>query len=251
MNAAKSEKKKFAAFDIDGTIFRWQLYHELFDAFSEAGLIDARETGRVIAARNKWSIRDSSFTDYEETLVGVMERAIIGLPEQTVRDMAGQILQQKGMRTYAYTRKLLATLRDQGYFLIAISGSHHQLVEPFARLHSIDVAYGSQFEIVKGKFHKRSAGVLGRKDEILHKIVASHDLSWDDSYAVGDSGGDISMLQIVTHPIAFNPDDRLFAAAVEHGWRVVIERKNMIYELENHDGTYLLAQANSRQSALS
>ena len=31
--------KQFAVFDIDGTIFRWQLYHELFDALVDERII--------------------------------------------------------------------------------------------------------------------------------------------------------------------------------------------------------------------
>jgi phosphoserine phosphatase len=51
------------------------------------------------------------------------------------------------------------------------------------------------------------------------------------------------MLSIVEQPLAFNPTKELFSHARKSGWRVVIERKNMTYELESQNGSYILAKA--------
>jgi len=242
-------KRKFAAFDIDGTIFRWQLYHELFDALCAAKIIEPDEMKRVLAARTSWNERQISFRDYEIILVEIMEQAIQGQPEHIIHTMAKEILTHKGKRVYAYTRNLIAHLKQQGYFTVAISGSHQQLVEPFARLYGIDIAYGAKYEILDGVFGKSQGPVLGQKGSILQQLVEEYELTWDESYAVGDSGGDAGMLELVNHPIAFNPDEKLYKIAREHNWKIVIERKSMIYELEpqkGNDGTYILAQTNVR-----
>lgn len=246
-------KRKFAAFDIDGTIFRWQLYHELFDALGEAAYIDQTDRQAVADARETWSKRETSFTDYEELLVGVMERKVIGLPEQVVKDLARNILSAKGHRTYAYTRNLMQSLRAEGYFIIAISGSYQQLVEAFAELHHIDLAIGTDYELENGNFKQKNRPVFGQKGPLLTAAIAEHDLTLEGSYAVGDSASDSAMMELVEHPIAFNPDDRLFTLAQAHGWKVVIDRKNMMYELEmpkrkreEDHGTYVLAHAKSR-----
>lgn len=247
MSMEKPEtKRKFAAFDIDGTIFRWQLYHELFDALAGAGYIDTSDRHDVAKAREAWSKRERSFNDYEELLVGVMERKVIGLPERIVKDLARDILKAKGHRTYAYTRNLMRALKEQGYFIIAISGSYQQLVEAFAELHHIDLAIGTDYELGEGKFLRKKRYVFGQKGPILRAAVEEHNLTWEDSYAVGDSGSDSAMMELVEHPIAFNPDDRLFDLARSAGWDVVIERKNMMYEMKVVDGTYVLVQANAR-----
>jgi len=239
-------QRSFAAFDIDGTIFRWQLYHELFDALGAAGYIDQADRDDVNTAREAWSRRESSFMDYEHLLVSVMERKVIGLPEEVVKDLARDILSAKGHRTYSYTRNLMSDLKKDGYFIIAISGSYQQLVEAFAELHQIDLAIGTDYEIVDGKFTGKRRMVFGQKGPILQTAVTEHDLTWEGSYAIGDSGSDSAMMELVEHPIAFNPDDKLYALAEASGWKIVIERKNMIFELEKHNGSYLLAQANAR-----
>ena len=74
----------------------------------------------------------------------------------------------------------------------------------------------------------------------LKELATNHGAIWAGSIAVGDSESDIAMLASVESPIAFNPTKQLLAHAQAAGWKVVIERKNVIYELELIGGQYLL-----------
>jgi len=234
--------KKFAVFDIDGTIFRWQLYHELFDALVDEHIITDADAERVLSAREEWRKRQLDYHDYEHVLMDVMEMAIIGLSDKRFHEIADAILLKKGHHVYRYTIDLLRDLQTQGYVTIAISASHQQLVEAFCRLHEIDIAIGRKFEVVRGKLTRRSEYVHGRKHILLERVVKEHDLDWEESYAVGDSGGDISMLELVKNPVAFNPNDELREKAMQMGWPIVLERKSLVYRLEKgSDGTYVLA----------
>lgn len=76
-------------------------------------------------------------------------------------------------------------------------------------------------------------------------MVSKHKCTYEGSVAVGDSQGDNKMLELVETPIAFNPEVKLFELAKDKGWKVVVERKNMIYELENRDGKYELVQTSA------
>lgn len=235
--------KKFAAFDIDGTIFRWQLYHEMFDALLTEQVIAPSDAERVLAAREDWRKRERSYHDYEMILMEVMEEAIVGLRDDRFHTIANEILVKKGHHVYTYTTKLLKDLQAKGYVIIAISASHQQLVDAFCRLHNIDIAIGRKYEVVQGKITAKSEYVHGRKHLLLRRIVKEHGLTWEDSYAVGDSGGDSSMLARVEHPIAFNPNNDLQTEAMKHGWPIVLERKSIAYRLEKGpDGTYILAE---------
>lgn len=234
--------KKFAVFDIDGTIFRWQLYHELFDALVAEGSVTGEDATRVLDAREKWRKRHLEYHQYEDVLVDVMEQVIIGLSAKRFHEIADDILLKKGHRTYKYTLDLARDLQKKGYIIIAISASHQQLVEAFCKLHHIDIAVGRKFEVVKGKLSEKSDSVYGRKHILLRQIVKERGLSWENSYAVGDSEGDISMLEVVENPIAFNPNTQLREVAMQHGWPIVLERKSLVYRLEKDlNGTYVLA----------
>ncbi len=235
--------RRFAAFDIDGTIFRWQLYHELFDALNDEGLMDTEQVNPVLEARERWRERRISYEQYEHELIGAMKQAVVGLEAERFNAIADAILAAKGHHTYRYTLELLKRLKKEGFVTIAISGSYQQLVDRFARLHGIDLAVGRDHVIEQGRLTAESTEIFGRKEVILKELMDQHDLTAVGSYAVGDSGGDISMLEMVDHPLAFNPDEHLEQKAREAGWSIVIERKNLAYHLEKgSDGTYVLAQ---------
>lgn len=238
--------KKFAVFDIDGTIFRWQLYHELFDALVAKNIISGDAATEVFKAREEWRDRSDSYTKYEMALIAAVEPAIVGLPKKDFHAIADGILQAKGHQIYRYTSELLQRLNKEGYTTIALSASHHELVERFCALHNIDIAYGRKYEIKAGKVTEHSILVHDRKAEILHEIISEYSLDINDSYAVGDSTSDIGMLEIVDNPIAFNPNTELMNAAIAKGWKIVLERKNIAYTLQKgHDGPYLLAKTDS------
>jgi phosphoserine phosphatase len=53
------------------------------------------------------------------------------------------------------------------------------------------------------------------------------------------------MLEIVDNPIVFNPTHELLEKALKNHWKIVLERKNISYELESKkDATVVLAQTN-------
>lgn len=234
--------KKFAVFDIDGTIFHWQFFHELFDELIEAHVISNELARPVLEARNNWRQGTVAWNTYEVGLVKALNDGIIGIDKELLENISERIVNSQGKVLYHYTRNLLKDLQDQGYFTIVISGSQQTLVERFARIYNIDVALGLDYEFQDNKLVAISQEIYGKKNELLKDIVAKHDLQWADSYAVGDTKGDAAMLELVENPIAFNPDEHLLAIAKEKGWKIVIERKSIAYTLEmNADGLYVLA----------
>lgn len=235
-------KRRFAAFDIDGTIFRWQLYHELFDAFADEQIISSNDAQAVFEVREQWRNRKLDYHSYEMVLVKTMGASIVGIDANDFNRIADGILDAKGHHTYRYTLDLLKRLKHEGYQIVAISGSYQQLVDRFAALHDIDIAVGRDHIVVDGKLTATASDVFGFKDKILQELAIKHSLTFEGSYGVGDSGGDIKMLQSVEHAIAFNPDEKLRAYSMQQGWPIVIERKSISYRLEKgSDGSYVLA----------
>lgn len=242
--------KKFAVFDIDGTLFRWQLFHAIAFEVMESGHIPAEARKQVEEKLKKWRNREHrhTFKEYEQEL---FKAFLPYLPKVTVREVekaADKLLKKSGAQVYVYTRTLIETLRAKGYVLIAISGSQDEVVTRFAKLWKFDLAFGQVYVIKDGRYtgaFKDDALLVDDKGALLKQIVEEHGLSWKHSYAVGDSLSDAKLLELVEHPIAFNPDEPLFKVAQSKGWRIVLERKQMIYELEQRDGVYILAATNA------
>lgn len=233
--------KKFAVFDIDGTIFHWQFFHELFDELVEAGVIADAIAGPVLDDRNQWRQGIIDWSTYELSLVKALNKGIVGIDKALLEKISDKIVTTKGKVLYHYTRDLLSDLQSRGYTTIVISGSQQTLVERFARTYNIDIALGLDYEFAGDKLVAIKREIYGQKSVLLKQVVADHDLDWHDSYAVGDTSGDAEMLDLVDNPIAFNPDAKLLEIAKEKGWKIVVERKSMAYSLEkNANGDYVL-----------
>jgi phosphoserine phosphatase len=99
-------------------------------------------------------------------------------------------------------------------------------------------------QAVRAVFDEYKDQVYTYTRELIEQLnlVTKHGLSFKKSVAIGDSLSDAAMLELVDRPIAFNPDKELFKRALDEGWRVVIERKNMIYEMEQISGKYQLVK---------
>lgn len=243
-DSTTTQPRPFAAFDIDGTIIRWQLYHAMADELAREGHLDPILYQAAREARMAWKKREhgASFDQYERTLVKVVEAAITGITPEEVQQACIKVLDEYKDQVYTYTRDLLATLKRDNYLLFAISGSQSEIVELVAKYYGFDDFGGTTYEIKEGTFTGKSNPLRREKKPIyLKKLVAKHQATWEGSIAVGDSESDIPMLSVVDSPIAFNPSRELFEEATKQNWEIVVERKNMVYKLgsDTHD-TYTL-----------
>jgi len=239
--------KQFAVFDIDGTLFRSGLYREVFFELIRMGALPEELHKQLADKETAWQKRahGRAFGEFEQSMAEIFDEQLPNLKITDFEQAAAQVIQQHKDNVYVYTRDLVKSLNQQGFFLIAISGSQTEVLEPFAQHYGFDHWVGQHYErgtkYFTGHIRKTHKG----KDKFLKEIIDDKNLSLADSVAVGDTGGDIDMLSMVEQPIAFNPENRLYQAAVKNGWKIVIERKNMIYELEKGTDEYTLSQANS------
>jgi len=239
-------QKSFACFDIDGTLIRWQLYHAVVDKLAKLGLLGENAHDKVHKARMIWKRREhrDAFIQYERELINVYEESLPNLKPATFDEVVKKVADEYKLQVYAYTRELINKCKKDGYVLLAISGSHQELVEHVAKQFGFNECVGTTYERKNGKFSGEKYVVSIDKNKMLLELIKKYNLTTKNSIAVGDSKGDISMLEIVDNPIAFNPDRQLFEAAKKNSWKVVIERKNMIYELESKNGKFILAKTN-------
>ncbi len=234
--------KPFAVYDIDGTLIRWQLYHVLVDKLAGEGVLGVDAKQRLREARLSWKKRESenSFKEYERILIDLYEEALHHLKTADFDRIITSVIDAYKDQTYVYTRDLLHQLKADGYFLLIISGSHHELIEQIGEYYGFDDWIGSNY-VRTGKHFSGEKHIPSLdKASALNQMIEKHLLSTEGSIGIGDSASDIAMLELVEKPIAFNPDKVLFERAKLSNWPIVIERKNMVYELKAKNGTYTL-----------
>ena len=233
---------KFAVFDIDGTLIRWQLFHAIVHGLGKNGHIPQDAHDRIRAARKEWKQRttNNGFSAYEEVLVQEYIAVLKNITPEQYSEVVQEVFEEYKDQTYTYTRDLIKDLKAKGYTLLAISGSHQEVIERLGKHQGFDYVVGAKLEQIGGQYTGRMDTPIFDKAKVLKKLVDEHGLAFEGSLAVGDSHSDVAMLDIVENPICFNPDRKLFEVAKERQWKVVVERKNMVYELEPKDGRYVL-----------
>ncbi len=240
--------KKFAAFDIDGTLIRWQLYHAVVDRLAKNNLLGETAREEIRLARMRWKRRENknSFKAYETLLISEYESALHNLAVTDFDHAVSEVISEYKDQVYAYTRNLIKQLKAENYFLLAVSGSHQELISQIAQLYEFDDFVGSEYKRDNGRFTGESFIASKNKSTILESLIKKHSLSLKDSLAIGDSKSDAAMLKLVERPIAFNPDQDLLKLAKAAKWPIVVERKNVIYELTPNEHGYQLAESTSK-----
>lgn len=237
------QTRKCAVFDIDGTLYRWQLFHELVHELTLGDILPENTYRTVDDAWNDWRGGTISFHAYEMLVVETLMNNLPQIPIATFDTACDKVVAQSGHKVHSYPRHLMHQLREKGYTIIALSGSQQEILERFCKPYGFDIVVGSLYERRDGQFTGNiQRQVVGHKAKLFTDIVAQHNLSLTDSIGIGDSDGDISLLEAVEQPIAFNPSEGLFVHAKAHGWQIVIERKNIAYRMEKQHDTLILAE---------
>lgn len=233
MSKSKSRtgKQRVAVFDIDGTIFRSSLQRELIMALVRYGVFPEIVRKELEHDYFAWVNREGFYEDYIMQVVHSYEKRITGISVDDVQRVSQIVIGQQKNRVYTYTRQLIESLRKT-HRLVAISGSPIEIVNEFNKFWKFDAVFGMVFQIHDGRYTGEVLDLpIRNKRAVLGRYIKEHDLKLAGSVGVGDSESDAAFLQAVTKPICFNPNRNLYQIAKKKKWNIVVERKDVIYEL--------------------
>ncbi len=229
------KKRKVAVFDIDGTIFRSSLVVELIENLIRDGVFPEKVKNIYKQELLNWLDRKGAYEDYINALVVAFNKNLLGRHKDEIQPTIKKVVELYENRVYRFTRDLVRKLKRQGYFMLAISHSPKYIVEGFAKRMGFDKVYGTMLELdAEGRFTGKlmHEDLIFDKAKILMRAAEKENLTLVNSIGVGDTGSDVKFLELVTKPICFNPNSTLYKVAVERGWRIVVERKDVIYEVQ-------------------
>jgi HAD superfamily hydrolase (TIGR01490 family) len=228
------KKDKVAIFDVDGTIFRSSLLIEVVDQLIRDGVFPEEVQLTYAKQQEKWLDREGDYQSYIEAVVKAFRENIKGVHYGALADAAETVVAAQWKHTYRYTRDLLAELKRKNYFLLAVSHSPKTVLDKFCPRLGFDKVYGMMYEIgpqdcFTGEVMEEF--MMYNKANVIRRAVEKEQLPLAQSLAVGDTESDIPMLETVEEPICFNPNAKLYAHAKRRQWKVVVERKDVVYEL--------------------
>jgi len=226
--------KKVAIFDIDGTVFRSSLLIELTDALIQEGIFNSKVSKLYAEAAENWLNRKGPYEEYIEAVIKAFGQNIRGVRYNEFSKIAKKVVAFHRNRIYRYSRDIIKTLKKKKYYLLAISHSPQKVVKEFCKKMGFDKVYGHIYEIDRQKRFTGQvlyAELISDKAEILKRAIEKEKLTLRGSVGVGDTESDIAFLKMVENPICFNPNQKLYQYAKRAGWKIIVERKDVIYHL--------------------
>ncbi len=227
------KKRKVAVFDIDGTIFRSSLLLELGEALIHAKVFSKYAQAHYLDTWEKWRDREGSYGEFIESVIQAYLHYIKGVRRADVWKVAGRVIDIQKKRTYRYTRELVKKLAKT-HFLLAISHSPYEVVALFAKSWGFEKVYAMVYEVDKRvRFTGKALyqDIILDKAAVLKRAVEHNDLTLTGSIGVGDTESDVGFLELVERPIAFNPSSGLYKVAKKQKWDIIVERKDVVYNI--------------------
>jgi len=126
----------------------------------------------------------------------------------------------------AMTEKGLAQVKkhkEQGDFTIIITATNSFVTAPIANAFQVDALIATEPEMIDGKYTGKVAGTPCFQEGKITRLkqwLENKPYELDNSTFYSDSHNDLSLLEIVTTPIAVDPDDELRATAQKRNWQI-------------------------------
>ncbi|MDD3487401.1 MAG: HAD family phosphatase [Candidatus Moranbacteria bacterium] len=227
--------KKLAVFDIDGTVFRKNLHFELVDELSWLGIFSKNARQTLVQTYARWLEHRGTYEEYRRKIVSIYQRELKGCQQKEIMEASRKVADFNKDRTYIFARDLIKKLRKKNYEIIAISGSPIEVIKEYNKHLKFDEVFGSVYETDgRGLYTGRTIfEPVKHKGHLVGQYVSEKGLSLKESYGIGDTESDASFLKMMTHPIAFNPNLNLERVARRRKWRIVVEKKDVIYDITN------------------
>jgi len=226
-------QNNLAVFDIDGTIFRKNLAFELITELAWMKIFQREIRNKLVYSYTRWLDHKGTYEEYRKALVKLYVDNLKGCKKEDIEKASQLVVPFFKDRTYIFANRLIDDLRKKKYHIIAVSGSPIEIVEEYNKYLKFDAVYGSVYETDENGIYtgNEAFAPTAHKGHVVKQYAVEKNLTMKDSYGVGDTESDVKFLEIVDHPIAFNPNFNLKEIARERKWRIIVEKKDVIYEM--------------------
>jgi len=238
-----------AFFDIDGTLYRDSLMIAHFKKLLKYEILDQALWHTELKYKfEDWKKRRGDYDEYMIELAQVYIESLKGLDRYKVEFITDQVITLSGDKVYMYTRDRIQWHKDQGHKVIFISGGPEYLVSRMAEKYGADDYIGTKYLLDDNNQYTGEVIQMWDSDskhKALTEFVDKYDIDLNESYAYGDTNGDFSMFSMVSNPVAINPTRELLqnikaSSTLSETTKVIIERKDIIYELDPKVSTFKL-----------
>jgi len=212
-----------AIFDLDNTLLRGDSDHAWGEFLVEQGAVDRER----FAAEN-----DRYYADYLAGTLDIYEflenhqlRPLAEHPRARLDHWRGEFMRGKILPLITDSaRDLVERHRAQGDELMIITATNRFITAPIAREFGIPHLIATEPEEHNGEFTGRVRGIPSYREGKVTRLtdwLHDHQATLEGSWFYSDSHNDLPLLNLVSHPVAVNPDSTLADYARSRGWPIL------------------------------
>lgn len=223
---------RLALFDLDHTLLPLDSDHQWADFLARTGRAGdpaeaQRRNDELMERYNAGSLTAEESADF---MLGLLTLA--SMPELAEwHEIYMAEVVRPAIRENAL--ELVQSHVQRGDLCAIVTATNDFVTAPIARAFGVPHLIATVAEHRQGRYTGRMQGVpsfqagkIVRVDEWLAGMGLSRD-AFEETWFYSDSINDLPLLEVVTHPVATNPSDRLRAIAEERGWKVIDLFKEM------------------------
>ena len=211
-----------AIFDLDNTLLAGDSDYLWGEFLAQQGLVDGESYKRA---------NDEFYAQYKAGTLDIFEFLAFSLKPLSEHELSfldqlhNQFMQQKILPIISSgARALVDKHRKAGHKLLIITATNLFVTEPIARELGIDSILATEPEMIDNRYTGRVKGTpcfQHGKVERLQQWMDETGYNLQDSWFYSDSHNDIPLLELVTNPIAVDPDEALRQHATDNGWKII------------------------------
>lgn len=211
--------RSIAFFDIDNTMYEGFSYFGLLEKQVAEDLIEQRVLTDAKTSMQKYK---TNLQDYETTVVELIDiyaAGLKGIAYDAILESTKQFYRTSN-KFFSYVGPTIKELRSS-HDIAIVTGEPQFVAQAVGELFNTDTYYSTEFEVVDKVFTGAVTSYLASRHEkhnAIKHLMQGHGAK--NSFAFGDSEGDIEMLGAVEHAVCLNATDGLRAAAKEKGWHM-------------------------------
>jgi HAD superfamily hydrolase (TIGR01490 family) len=211
-----------AIFDLDNTLLAGDSDYLWGEYLVEHGVVDREHYRRE---------NQRFYDEYRAGTLDIVEFLRFSLkplaehPPQRLGELRRGFMREKILPIISLrARDLLDRHRALGHPLLIITATNRFVTEPIAAELGVASLIATDPEIVDGRYTGNVAGIPSFREGKVQRLNAwlrEHGVNLARSWFYSDSHNDLPLLELVTHPVAVDPDETLAAHATARQWPVI------------------------------
>lgn len=211
-----------AIFDLDNTLLGGDSDYLWAEFLVEQRIVDPE------------NYRETNQAFYDQYVAGTMDIyeflafQLKPLADNSMTDLQrwrAQFLQQKiEPIILPAAQQLIAKHQQQGDTTLIITATNSFITAPIAEMLDIKYLIATEPEMLDGHFTGAVAGTPSYREGKVTRLnswLAEQQHNLDGSYFYSDSHNDLPLLELVSHPVAVDPDATLQTVAQQRDWKIL------------------------------